>query len=93
MLSIYPEMCSDTMNNVITPCDYLFLLTMEHQKVLHRDKVLHCYFAGRDWDKNDEYTLKRKLVLNRDRLFPQYPYDKSPFKLKMLYPNLIARVK
>jgi hypothetical protein len=47
---------------------------MEHDRVLHRDKVLHCYFAGRDWDENDEYTLKRKLVLNRDRLLPQYPY-------------------
>ena len=47
---------------------------MEHEKILHRDKVLHCYFAGRDWDKNDEYVLKRKLVLNRDKLLPQYPY-------------------
>jgi hypothetical protein len=47
---------------------------MEHERILHRDKVLHCYFAGRDWDENDEYTLKRKLVLNRDRLLPQYPY-------------------
>jgi hypothetical protein len=47
---------------------------MEHEKILHRDKVLDSYFAGRDWDENDEYTLKRKLVLNRDRLLPQYPY-------------------
>jgi hypothetical protein len=47
---------------------------MEHERILHRDKVLHCYFDGRDWDENDEYTLKRKLVLNRNRLLPQYPY-------------------
>jgi hypothetical protein len=47
---------------------------MEYERILHRDKVLHCYFAGRDWDENDEYTLKRKLVLNRNILLPQYPY-------------------
>ncbi len=47
---------------------------MKHERILHRDKVLHCYFAGRDWDENDEFILKRKLVLNRDRLLPQYSY-------------------
>jgi hypothetical protein len=47
---------------------------MEHEIILHRDRVLSCYFSGRDWDENDEFTLKRKLVLNRIELLPQYPY-------------------
>jgi hypothetical protein len=47
---------------------------MKHNEILHRDHVLHSYFYGRNWDGNDEYTLKRKLVLNRNRLLPQYPY-------------------
>ncbi len=44
------------------------------EKIENRDQVLHCYFGGRDWDKNGEFTLKRKLVLNRHQLLPKYPY-------------------
>lgn len=62
------------MNNEMTPCSYLFKVIMKHDEILHRDKVLHSYFYGRNWDGNDEYMLKRNLVLNRNILFPQYPY-------------------
>jgi hypothetical protein len=36
--------------------------------------VLRAYFNGRDWDKNSEYALKRKLVLNSHQLLPHHPY-------------------
>ncbi|GAB4134287.1 MAG: hypothetical protein Fur0046_05920 [Cyanobacteria bacterium J069] len=47
---------------------------MNHQEIEHRNQVLRGYFAGRDWDQNGEYGLKRTLVLNSDRLLPDYPY-------------------
>jgi hypothetical protein len=47
---------------------------MNEQEIRHRDGVLHDYFYGRNWDKNGEYALKRKLVINRGRLLPNYPY-------------------
>ena len=30
----------------------------------HRDVVLRAFFAGKDWDENPEFKLKRALVLN-----------------------------
>jgi hypothetical protein len=62
------------MNNEITSYSYLFKVIMKRDEILRRDKVLDSYFYGRNWDGNDEYTLKRKLVLNRNILFPEYPY-------------------
>lgn len=47
---------------------------MDIQSIEHRNLVLKSYFKGRDWDLNSEYLLKRKLVLNSNRLLPQYPY-------------------
>jgi hypothetical protein len=47
---------------------------MELEKIENRDQIIHCYFDGRDWDKNGEFTLKRELVLNRAQLLPKYPY-------------------
>jgi len=38
-----------------------------------RDQVLRAYFQGRDWDENNEYALKRDLVLNSHELLPGYP--------------------
>lgn len=38
-----------------------------------RDQVLRAYFQGRDWDENNEYALKRYLVLNSHKLLPDYP--------------------
>ena len=42
--------------------------------IQHRDQVLRAYFQGRDWDKNQEYRLKQKLVLHSAELLPDYPY-------------------
>ena len=39
-----------------------------------RDQVLRAYFAGRDWDTNNEYVIKRHLVLQSHNLLPTYPF-------------------
>lgn len=44
---------------------------MDHQ---HRDRVLRSYFAGRDWDENPEFKLKRHLVLKGDPALADWPY-------------------
>ena len=41
----------------------------------HRNKVLRAYFSGRNWDRNDEYLLKQKLVRCSTELLPEYPYS------------------
>jgi hypothetical protein len=43
-------------------------------EIQHRDRVLRAYFEGRDWDKNNEFALKRKLILQSTQLLPQFPY-------------------
>ena len=40
----------------------------------YRNKVLRKYFNDRNWDKNDEYLLKQKLVRYSTELLPEYPY-------------------
>jgi hypothetical protein len=47
---------------------------MNQTEIKHRDSVLRAYFQGRDWDRNNEYFLKRKLVINSITLMPSYPY-------------------
>jgi hypothetical protein len=47
---------------------------MNINEIQHRDEVLRAYFQGRDWDKNEEYLLKRKLILDSDQLLPEYQY-------------------
>ncbi|MBE9112604.1 hypothetical protein IQ273_24745 [Nodosilinea sp. LEGE 07298] len=47
---------------------------MNKIEVKHRDSVLRAYFEGRDWDRNNEYALKRKFVTNSETLMPNYPY-------------------
>ena len=47
---------------------------MNQAIVIHRDRVLRDYFQGKNWDKNNEFELKRKLVLNSSRLLPHLPY-------------------
>lgn len=46
---------------------------MDRLELQRRNRVLRDYFEGRDWDENNEYALKRHLVLNSDRLLPAYP--------------------
>jgi hypothetical protein len=47
---------------------------MNHDIIQHRDQVLRAYFQGRNWDKNNEFLLKRELVLKSSKILPQYPY-------------------
>jgi hypothetical protein len=47
---------------------------MKLEKIENRDQVLHRYFDGRNWDENGEFILKRKLVLERTQLLPEYRY-------------------
>jgi hypothetical protein len=47
---------------------------MNENEIQHRDQVLRAYFKGRDWDSNEEYLLKQKLILRSDRLLPEYQY-------------------
>lgn len=46
---------------------------MSKAEMQRRDQVLRAYFQGRDWDENNEYALKRYLVLNSHKLLPDYP--------------------
>lgn len=47
---------------------------MNQNEIEHRNQVLRAYFEGRNWDRNNEYALKRKLILNSHQLLPNYPY-------------------
>jgi len=47
---------------------------IDRAEIGHRDRVLRAYFQGRDWDGNNEYALKRKLVMNSPELLPDYPF-------------------
>jgi hypothetical protein len=47
---------------------------MHRGETEHRDQILRAYFNGRNWDKNNEYFLKRELVLNSHKLLPNYPF-------------------
>lgn len=47
---------------------------IDRSEVQRRDEVLRAYFQGRDWDENQEYALKRDLVLRSAELLPDYPY-------------------
>ncbi len=47
---------------------------MDIKEIEHRNQVLRAYFEGRDWDSNNEYALKRKLVLNSTKLLSKYQY-------------------
>lgn len=47
---------------------------MHIDEIQHRDQVLRAYFKGRDWDRNDEYILKQKLIRCSAWLIPEYQY-------------------
>lgn len=49
-------------------------LKMQQSEFEHRNKVLHAYFKGRDWDQVGERRLKQRLVLEREALLPDYPF-------------------
>lgn len=39
----------------------------------HRDHVMRAWFEGRDWDKNPEFLLKRRLVHERPAVLAPFP--------------------
>ena len=41
---------------------------MNEDECKRRDGVLRAYIVGRDWDRNDEFMLKRELVLRSAEL-------------------------
>lgn len=47
---------------------------MDRDTAPHRDRVLRAFFEGKDWDENDEFKLKRSLVLSSAELLPGFPF-------------------
>lgn len=47
---------------------------VDQNPIQYRDAVLRDYFRKRNWDDNNEFHLKRILVLKSSQLLPQYPY-------------------
>ena len=44
------------------------------KEIKRRDAVLRAFFAGKDWDENDEFKLKRAFVLRSEEFLPEHPY-------------------
>ena len=47
---------------------------MDRAEAKGRDRVLRAFFQGKDWDRNDEFMLKRNLVLRSHELLPAFPF-------------------
>lgn len=47
---------------------------MNTNEIEYRDQVIRTYIKNRNWDKNNEFLLKQKLLLNSDQLLPKYPF-------------------
>ncbi len=47
---------------------------MNQSAAEHRDRVWRAFFEGKDWDENDEFKLKRELVLRSRELLPEFPH-------------------
>lgn len=47
---------------------------MNINEIKYRDQVIRTYIKNRNWDKNNEFLLKQKLLLNSDQLLPKYPF-------------------
>lgn len=62
------------MNPILRLFRLLHRSVVDQNQIQHRNQVLRAYFEGRNWDENNEYVLKRKLVLNSKQLIPNYPY-------------------
>ena len=44
------------------------------EEAARRDRVMRAYFLGKDWDRNEEFQLKRRLVCESHRLLPAFPF-------------------
>ncbi len=47
---------------------------MDRAEAVQRDQVMRAFFEGKGWDHNDEFKLKRGLVLRSAELIPGYPF-------------------
>jgi hypothetical protein len=47
---------------------------MRRHEAMRRDRILRDLFNGKDWDRNEEFMLKRSLVLRSAELLPGYPF-------------------
>ena len=47
---------------------------MDQAEAQRRDRVLRAFFEGKDWDQNDEFMLKRAMVLNSREWLPAHPF-------------------
>ncbi len=47
---------------------------IDRAEIGHRDRVLRTYFEGRYWDGNEEFALKRELVLRSHDILSEYPF-------------------
>ncbi len=43
-------------------------------EIKYRNQVIRSYINNRNWDKNNEFLLKRTLILNSLQLLPKYPF-------------------
>lgn len=46
---------------------------MDMNEAERRDQVLRAFFEGKSWDDNEEFKLKRHLVLNSASMLPGFP--------------------
>ena len=47
---------------------------MDQTEMRRRDSVLRAFFQGKDWEQNEEFVLKRQLVLRSHELLPDFPF-------------------
>lgn len=47
---------------------------MDRSEAVRRDRILRAFFDGKDWDQNDEFLLKRRLVSESSTLLPDFPF-------------------
>jgi hypothetical protein len=47
---------------------------MDRTTAMRRDQVMRGFFEGKDWDRNDEFLLKRHLVVHSSQLLPGFPF-------------------
>jgi hypothetical protein len=62
------------MKQLVSLLELLHTVTVDQREIEHHNRVLRAYFEGRNWDRNGEYALKRKLVLSSTQLLPNYSY-------------------
>lgn len=47
---------------------------MDYAEAQRRDRVLRCWFEGRDWSKSPEYQLARSLVMEPPEILQEFAF-------------------